>query len=77
MREDDDKYELKKVLIELDKGKEKELIALDELSEWIVQNKHLMSSQIRKKLDEALTKYIEACHKEKSLEEIKEGREQL
>ena len=76
MREDDDKYELKKVL-ELDKTKEQELLALDKLSEWIAQNKHLMSSQIRKKLDEALTKYIEACHKEKSLEGIQEGREQI
>jgi hypothetical protein len=79
MREDDNKYELKKVLTELDTAKKQRHQAFEELSIWMSQmalpDKHLMPSEIRKKLDEAITKYTEACHKEESLEEIKEGRE--
>jgi succinate dehydrogenase/fumarate reductase flavoprotein subunit len=79
MREDDDKYELKKTLIELDKAKGERNQILEELSECLSQN--CKTNAIRGKLDKALAKYVGACRKEESLEEtieeLQEGREQL
>lgn len=79
MREDDDKYELKKTLIELNKAKGQKDQRLEELSEWFSQKRK--PSAIREKIDKALEKYVGASRKEESLEEtikkIKEGREQL
>jgi len=67
MREDDDKYELKKTLIELDKAKGKRNQVLEELSEWLSQGHK--SSVIREKLDKALAKYVGSCRKEQYLED--------
>ncbi len=85
MREDDDKYELKKTLIELDKAKGERTQVLEELSKCFSQNRK--PSAMREKIDKALAQYVGACRKEQDLEgaiedikehieeEMKEGRE--